>query len=249
MMHSISDSHAAALESLSERVGGPLLALDTSSPSASVCTVGWSQEVLWEVALGESGRPSAALAGCLDAEFSRCDIKPSQLKALVIGTGPGSFTGLRVGLALAKGLALGAGVPLYGISSLALWAASAGVGLVRPILDARRGQFFTGLYRVSEDGTTECIEADSLLLGEELSRRIEVGVVGEPVTFAGDGVELLEVLACESVVKVDTLPRAHSGLLSLSERLVEGKCDAASELVPNYLQITEAERQALLRRQ
>ena len=102
---------------------------------------------------------------------------------------------------------------------------------------------------MSEDGSTECIEPDSLLLGEELGRRIELGLAGETVTFVGDGVGLLDVLASESVVSVDSLPRAYFGLLSLSERLVQGRCDPASELVPNYLQITEAERQALLRRQ
>ena len=250
MNHSIAPQKVSALLSLSERVRGPLLAMDTSCPSVSVYTVGWSSEGVEELSLGESAKPSAALAACLDTAFRRHEVEPAQLKGLVIGTGPGSFTGLRVGLSVAKGLALGAGVPLYGISSLALWSGAAGTGLIRPVLDARRGQFFTGLYRVSEGGEVVCIESDRLVEGEELIEEITNSHDADSdVLITGDGAALLELPSSEHYSLVEALPQSYFGLLTLAERIASGQHDEAGSLVPNYLQITEAERQALLRHQ
>ncbi len=249
MTEVLAPGHRSALLALFERVGGPLLAIDTSCPTASVFAVGWSSDGIDELMLGESAKPSAALAARLESAFREHKLAPSDLKALVIGTGPGSFTGLRVGLSVAKGLALGAQVPLYGISSLALWSGAAGPGLVRPILDARRGQFFTSLYRVNDAGEALCVEPDSLVSTDVLVERIQSSPSGEGVTLTGDGVGLLELPSSGNWQVIESLPQAHIGLLTLHERVASGDSDEAGALVPNYLQITEAERQALLRRQ
>ena len=71
----------------------------------------------------------------------------------------------------------------------------------------------------------------------------------QPLTLTGDGMGLLDLTKSEKRQLVEALPKAHIGLLTLAERVARGECDAAGSLVPNYLQITEAERQALLRRQ
>jgi len=149
------------LLALSEEVGGPLLALETSGIQAAVCTVAWQPGQVEELELLAAAMPSESLAAAIAAARDAAELELSALKAIVVGLGPGSFTGLRVGLATAKGLAFGAGVPVYGVSSLAVLAASCGPGLVAPILDARLGEVFGALYEVADDGTVRALVEDA----------------------------------------------------------------------------------------
>jgi tRNA threonylcarbamoyladenosine biosynthesis protein TsaB len=97
---------------------------------------------------------------------ARRDLKDVEL--LVFGRGPGTFTGLRIGLGTAKGLALAHGTKLVGLSTLEALALSAGVtGLVAPIIDARRGELYAALYDVTRDGG---IASAALLVDEQVIR-------------------------------------------------------------------------------
>ena len=111
-----------------------ILAFDTATDLAT------SALVADGVLLGErTTRPQALLAD-VDALLAAAGVAPSDLSGIVVGTGPGSFTGTRIGLSVARGLALSLEIPVAGVSTLA--ALAAGDDLVFPVIDARRGEVF-----------------------------------------------------------------------------------------------------------
>jgi tRNA threonylcarbamoyladenosine biosynthesis protein TsaB len=114
--------------------------------------------------LGErTGRPGSLLEG-VDALFGDADAEPRELRRIVVGTGPGSFTGLRMGLAASRALALALDVPVAGVSTLDALAASAPGAL--PVIDARRHEVFT-----LQDGNPVALSPN------ELSNRLLLGRV------------------------------------------------------------------------
>ena len=136
-----------------------ILGIDTASGIASVALVE-DARVLGENASATAGHRSDLLL-LIDALCAAADLSPRDLDAVAIGAGPGSFTGLRIGMATAKGIAFAANRPLWAVSSLAAlaFAADAPGRLVVGVLDARRGEVYAGAYR-KED-------ARLVLLGEE----------------------------------------------------------------------------------
>jgi tRNA threonylcarbamoyladenosine biosynthesis protein TsaB len=153
-----------------------VLSFDTATAEASVA-------LLRDGALlGERGTRAAALLAAADELLREAGAGPRDLDRLVVGIGPGSFTGLRVGLAAARGLALGRELPTAGVSSLAALAAAAPGAL--PVIDARRGEVFVddGEPRVSAPADVSP-EAGQLCVGDGAVRyRAELeaagGVVG-----------------------------------------------------------------------
>ncbi len=111
-----------------------ILAFDTATDVATSALVSDGE------VLGERSSVAATLLEDVDALFRQASARPRELDALVVGTGPGSFTGTRVGLSVARGLALALGVEGAGVSTLDALAAGA-VGAV-PVIDARRGEVF-----------------------------------------------------------------------------------------------------------
>ena len=230
------------LTDLAARVGGPLLGFDTSGPVTAFCTVGWNDGDVLETAVVDAELPSEALADALAAEFARTGVRPADLKAVVLGLGPGSFTGLRVGLAMAKGMALGAATPLYGVSSLAMLAASYGAGRIALAQDARRGEIFSALYLVDEQGAVSCEIADAVRAPEEFVEVLR-GQKEAPTLLAGDRATALGI--ADIATAAWQPPRVAAGLGLAAERIVKGEGDSAATLRPHYLRVSEAERQQM----
>jgi tRNA threonylcarbamoyladenosine biosynthesis protein TsaB len=113
-----------------------ILAFDTATDTAT------SALVADGVTLGERRTRPQSLLADVDALLAKAGLGPSDLDALVVGTGPGSFTGTRIGLAVARGLALALDLPVAGISTLDALAAAAPRAF--PVIDARRGEVFVG---------------------------------------------------------------------------------------------------------
>jgi tRNA threonylcarbamoyladenosine biosynthesis protein TsaB len=133
-----------------------VLAWDTSTNATclGLCRVnglGNAEALITKTKDGRGGH-SAILPPEIEKILKDRSLRPSDLDLVAVGRGPGSFTGLRTGLALAKGLAMGANIPALGLPSLAVLAgAQLGPGLVAPVIDARHQELFTVLYRLKTD--------------------------------------------------------------------------------------------------
>jgi tRNA threonylcarbamoyladenosine biosynthesis protein TsaB len=151
-----------------------------------------------------------------------------ELSAVVVVHGPGSFTGVRVGLSAAKGLSEAGSVPLIAVSRLAVLAASASDGTVHAVLDAGRGEFYYGEY-----SGHRCLR-EALLTGEEVS-----------VAAAGGTVVVCEAKVAEALAELGPRVVAEPGAVDVLpfavERVVAGEFDDAALLDANYLRRTDAE--------
>jgi tRNA threonylcarbamoyladenosine biosynthesis protein TsaB len=157
------------------------------------------------------------------------------LAAVVVVHGPGSFTGVRVGLSAAKGLSEAGGVPLIAVSRLELLAVAAGVGdaVVYPVLDAGRGEFY---FAVCEHGS--CLR-ESLVPAEEVILAVGSGRVLACEGAVAAGLAGVEVKLVAEPVAGDLLPIAVA-------RLKRGAVDDAALVDANYLRRTDFEIQARL---
>jgi tRNA threonylcarbamoyladenosine biosynthesis protein TsaB len=156
-----------------------VLGLDTATTTASIALVDEARGVLAELRHDTSGRKTDLLVA-IDATCRRAGITATALDAIAVGAGPGSFTGLRIGMATAKGIAFAAQRPLWTVSSLAALAheAASPGAVVVAALDARRGELFAGAYR---DGAL--LAPERTIAPGELATW--AGALGAQ-TFAGD---------------------------------------------------------------
>jgi tRNA threonylcarbamoyladenosine biosynthesis protein TsaB len=154
-----------------------LLALDTSTRFASVA-VSDGQWVLSEATWLAGREHSSRLLVEAEVALERIGRQPAQLSGLVVARGPGSFTGVRVALSVAKGIAAALGIPAWGVSSLDVLARMAGPHQqpVRAVLEAGRGRFATALYRASA-----AVEPPRLMTLDQL-----VSACGESVLLIGE---------------------------------------------------------------
>ncbi len=171
------------------------LAVETSTRVGSVGV--WRDGLAFEQTLGIQGVHSELLLLAIDQALGVTQTSPDEVTALVVGSGPGSFTGVRVAASLAKGWTMARGTPLYAYSSLLAVAAGSGVaGPVCALFDARRGQVYAACYELSSEGASEQLATGVWRIEEllhELSRR------GLTPTFAGEGaIVYSEVIRCSS---------------------------------------------------
>jgi tRNA threonylcarbamoyladenosine biosynthesis protein TsaB len=173
----------------------PVLALDTSTLVASVAVLGPDRDTQVE---GRAERRSDDLFALIDRALTETGVALADLAAIAVGAGPGSFTGLRIGMATAKGMCLATGLPLWSASSLAALALDAGAveplsgALVVPVFDARRGEVCAGFFRVSGDRAEsladERIVEPTLLAGVTAELRAEHGL--DRALFVGDALAM-----------------------------------------------------------
>ena len=160
-----------------------ILAIDTSSKSASIALLR-DDDILSEVFFNLDVNHSVVLLPALHHLLKLSRIEPDEIDLFTCTIGPGSFTGLRVGASTIKGLALATGKPIAGVSSLEALAFNIeGREIpVCPMLDARKGQVYTALYRTGRDYTLETIK------GERVTDvRGFLECIDEEVIFVGDG--------------------------------------------------------------
>lgn len=219
-----------------------MLAFDTSTPCARVAVLSPAGDRL-AAAEKVAARHSSNLLRLCDEVLRATGTAVKDLAAIACGAGPGSFTGLRVGLAVAKGLALADRIPLVLVSSLDALAVDLtgtnGEGLVLPCIDAGKGQVYGRLYRAG-GGTPAPIGTDDLvLLPEDLCRLVQEQAAGAAVAAGGNGVDRYQEvfraqLGAEAVRFQVAGPSALAvGRLALA-RLARGEHDDLETSVPRY---------------
>ena len=216
------------------------LAIDTSTNILSLALV-QASTVLACLDKRALNNQSAILMSRIEELLKAKDFGATDLTRISVAIGPGSYTGIRVGVAAAKSLGYALSIPVAGVSSLAVMARASGVdtGIIAPMIDARRGTVFAGAY----DGTGNVLVSDGHYDLDEFL--LQLAVFSDKVTFVGDAVTLYQ----EKILKQteNVLVLAESGFSrSKAEALAELASNGSSQknihaLVPNYLRKTEAE--------
>lgn len=159
-----------------------ILAIDTATRTCSVALLD-GDNILAEALLYGQKHHSEKILSLIEGLFFNTGITGSQLDLIAVSTGPGSFTGLRVGLSTAQGLALSLDIPLLGVSTLEIIAAQLlPAARICPMLDARKGQVYTCLYESGVQGVLKKTIDDTVMPAEEWVSGLEGSVV-----FAGNG--------------------------------------------------------------
>ena len=229
-----------------------ILGLDSSGLVASVALVEDDQLVA-EYTTNYKKTHSQTLLPMLDEITRMVELDLHTIDAIAVAAGPGSFTGLRIGSATAKGLGLALDLPIVPVPTVEalayqLWGSR---DLVCPVMDARRGQAYTGIYRMTDQGLETLLPQCAIAVEELLEK---VNELGESVIFLGDGVPVFrEKIAGQCAVPSRFAP-AHRNRQSAAavavlgmEYFRQGKCVTAAEHVPEYLRMSQAERERLER--
>ena len=228
-----------------------ILAFETSAKAASVALHD-GQKLLAEGYQNTGMTHSQTLMVMAEDALKQCGKTAADVTAVAVAEGPGSFTGVRNGAAAAKGFAWGREIPCYGISTLEAMAHSLGIyqGYICPVMDARRAQVYNALFYVNRGEITRVAPDRAIALadlGEEIKN------LTEPVFLVGDGSNLCYNTLLKDVPNL-VLPSEHrmhqravGVALLAATQAAQGIAPTGAELTPNYLRLSQAEREKLER--
>lgn len=224
-----------------------ILAIDSSTNVAS-CAIMDDEKILGEALVNNNTTHSQKLLPLIADVLDRCEIDIKEIDVFAVSVGPGSFTGLRIGVSTINGLAQATDKPVIGVSSLEALAhnVSTSEKLIAPLLDARRDRSFTAIYKSGRDMET-LLDPDVLEMSEVLDI---LDKKQEDILFIGNGMDIYK----ESIVKVlgdrayftpDNLniARASSVAVLAMKKAKKGETQTYLELVPEYLRETQAQRE------
>ena len=228
-----------------------LLALETSAKAASVALFN-GEKLLGEQYQNTGLTHSQTLMVMAEDLITQCGCAPSQVEAAAVANGPGSLTGVRIGVAAAKGFAWGREIPLYGVSTLEAMARGLGAydGVICPVMDARRSQVYNALFYVNQGAVTRGTEDRAIALADLAQ---ELKILSKPIFLVGDGSNLCYNTLLSEVPGL-VLPPEHRmhqravgvGLAAL-EQIRRGQVTDAAAVTPNYLRLSQAERERMER--
>ncbi len=225
-----------------------ILAIEASSLVASVAIL-TDDIITAEYTVNHKVTHSQTLLPMIDEVCRMTETEPESFDAIAVSGGPGSFTGLRIGSATAKGLGQALGVPLIHVPTLDAMAYNMyGTDmLICPVMDARRSQVYTGIYSF-ESGALKIHRQSSAMAIEELMEELD-GICHRTV-FIGDGIQVFREFIDERArFEHEFAPaginrqRASSVALLGAEYFAAGKTVSAAEHLPDYLRVSQAERE------
>ena len=228
-----------------------LLAFETSAKAASVALFD-GEKLLGESYQNTGLTHSQTLMVMAQDLLCQCGHTPQEVEAVAVAEGPGSFTGVRIGVAAAKGFAWGSNIPCYGVSTLEAMALGLGSyqGYICPVMDARRSQVYNALFYVNQGAISRVTEDRAIALAD---LKTELQALNEPIFLVGDGSTLCYTTLSTEVTNL-VLPPEHKmhqravgvGLAAL-RKIAAGDTGDGNALTPNYLRLSQAERERLER--
>lgn len=222
-----------------------ILSIDSSATPASVCL--YDDRIISEYFVNTKLTHSQTLAAMIESVLKVTDTDVSAINCFAVNSGPGSFTGVRIGVSAVKGMAYAASKPCVAVSTLESMAynCTAYSGVVCACMDARRQQVYNALFRI-DDGKIMRLCDDRAIGIEDLLG--ELRMYQEPIYLFGDGAELV-YRSIEELNNIHLSPdnlryqRASSTAVIAAERFSSGRTVSAASLMPSYLRLSQAERE------
>lgn len=217
------------------------LSLDTATPAPSLALLS-DGDVLVERTLTAAPEAGRRVAEEIHLLLTEANVGVRELGEIVVGVGPGGFTGLRIGIATALGLGQALAIPVRGVASiealaLGIVAATPPGAIVAPVIDAKRQEVFAAAYRGVGDGGLEAIVEPFATGASGLGERLdEIATAAAPVYVGGDGLERCDGSLGDNVVVVPGVERISA--VRLARRAVAG---GARPVSPLYLRLPDAE--------
>ncbi|MES1037496.1 tRNA (adenosine(37)-N6)-threonylcarbamoyltransferase complex dimerization subunit type 1 TsaB [Bacillus pumilus] len=219
-----------------------ILAIDTSNHTLGIALVKDSTVIGESITYLKKNHSVRAMP-TVEALMKECGVAPSELSKIVVAKGPGSYTGVRIGVTIAKTLAWTLSIPISAVSSLETLAANGQYfdGWISPLFDARRGQVYTGLYMFEEGKIQEIKQDQNILLTDWLH---ELEQTRKPVLFLGQDVHLHEesirsILGEMAVIAEGAFHNPRPSMLAFLG--ADRPAEDVHQLVPNYIRMAEAE--------
>ena len=227
-----------------------ILAMDTSADTVSV-SLCEDKKIIASFTGNLKKTHSGTLLPLIDAVLDYSEITCDRIDAFAVSVGPGSFTGIRIGVSTVKGLAFGKNVPAIGVSTLLAMAynfSDCEGKIVCPTLNARRNEVYYALFRIvngvperlSEDASAHASVLEDILIDTK-----------EEVLFCGDGTDVLRKNFARLVIPSDNqllfYPSASSVAFAAFDKLSKNEITYENELSPVYLKPSQAERERLER--
>ncbi|WLR53333.1 tRNA (adenosine(37)-N6)-threonylcarbamoyltransferase complex dimerization subunit type 1 TsaB [Bacillus tianshenii] len=219
-----------------------VLAIDTSNDVMGIAVLD-GDKVAGEYITNIKKNHSVRLMPSVQRLLEETNIKPKELDKIVVANGPGSYTGVRIGVTVAKTLAWSLNIPLVGVSGLEALAYNGRYfnGKIAPIFDARRGQVFTGLYEWKDGQLTKVMEEKMVILADWVK---ELKKLEEPILFLGNDVALHRetiVSELEDAAELPQMPQYNPRPSELAYTGLNKEAENIHGFVPNYLRLAEAE--------
>ncbi|MEN0647993.1 tRNA (adenosine(37)-N6)-threonylcarbamoyltransferase complex dimerization subunit type 1 TsaB [Caldifermentibacillus hisashii] len=219
-----------------------ILAIDTSTNVLGV-GIASNEKIIGEYITNIKRNHSTRVLPAIDFLLKDCGMDIKEINKIIVANGPGSYTGLRIGLTIGKTLAWTLNIPIVGVSSLKLMAAGARYfdGFISPVIDARRGNIFTGLYEYKEGKLMQAVD-DQHIPTEEWCKLLKT--FDKPVLFLGNDVVIHEQVIVNQLAKQVqfapiTVNIPKPGELALLAK--DLKEENVHSFAPNYLRLAEAE--------
>lgn len=219
-----------------------ILAIDTSNEVLGIALLN-EEHIIGEYITNMKKNHSVRVMPAIEKLLSDCDRQTSDLDKIVVAQGPGSYTGVRIGVTIAKTMAWSLDIPLVAVSSLAVLAANGRYfdGYLSPFFDARRGRIYTGLYEYRENALQPVLE-DCNISAEEWATKLKE--FGKPVLFLSNDISIHKdtfhnILGSDAhfAGMTETNPRpGELGKLGLTAPEVN-----VHTFAPNYTRLVEAE--------
>jgi len=220
-----------------------ILAFETSAKAASVALTE-NGKLLGESYQNTGLTHSQTLMVMAEDVLKQCGKTAADVEAVAVAEGPGSFTGVRIGVAAAKGFAWGKEIPCYGVSTLEAMAESLGAfdGYVCPCMDARRSQVYNALF-LAEGGKLTRVSEDRAIALADLKTDLEH--LDGPIYLVGDGAALckakFDAAGLESRIAPEIVRYQNAWGVAVSA--LKGEHVSGQELSPVYLRLSQAERE------